>query len=215
MILFLNSDSRVKGRRFYSFVVLLKTQNFSEVSICAAIDTLPILGGLIDRESTNRRLLTRHVSSKLNGNCPSTCPIAGCPTPQLSTHNHLTLWCHPLPTQASREMGDCKPVIVSRLHTAVVNVWPPRNDTGWNRCLKKIIHGVNNLRWQTSSVRCWEMFSSMLRSFHMMTSSNGNNFRVTSFLCGQFTGHRWISRTKTSDAELYYFLSSVPEPTVE
>ena len=30
----------------------------------------------------------------------------------------------------------------------------------------------------------------------MMTSSNGNIFRVTGHLCGEFTGHRWIPRTK-------------------
>ena len=36
----------------------------------------------------------------------------------------------------------------------------------------------------------------------MMTSSNGNIFRVTGLLCGEFTGDRWIPRTKGSDAEL-------------
>ena len=41
---------------------------------------------------------------------------------------------------------------------------------------------------------------------HMMTSSNGNIFLVTGHLCGEFTGHRWIPRTKASDAELWYFL---------
>ena len=40
---------------------------------------------------------------------------------------------------------------------------------------------------------------------YMMTSSNGNFFRVTGFLCGEFTGHRWIPRTKASDAELWCF----------
>ena len=39
----------------------------------------------------------------------------------------------------------------------------------------------------------------------MMTSSNENSFRVTGHLCGEFTAHRLISRTKTSDAELRYF----------
>ena len=39
----------------------------------------------------------------------------------------------------------------------------------------------------------------------MMTSSNGNIFRVTGPLCGVFTGHRWIPRTKASDAELWCF----------
>ena len=40
----------------------------------------------------------------------------------------------------------------------------------------------------------------------MMTSSNGNIFRVTDHLCGEFTGRRWIIRTRASDAELWYFL---------
>ena len=40
----------------------------------------------------------------------------------------------------------------------------------------------------------------------MMTSSNGNIFRVTGHLCGEFTGPRWIPRTKASDAELWFFL---------
>ena len=39
-----------------------------------------------------------------------------------------------------------------------------------------------------------------------MTSSNGNIFRVTGHLCGEFTGPRWIPRTKASDAELWCFL---------
>ena len=39
----------------------------------------------------------------------------------------------------------------------------------------------------------------------MMTSSNGNIFRVTGHLCGEFTGHQWIPLTKTSDAELWCF----------
>ena len=45
----------------------------------------------------------------------------------------------------------------------------------------------------------------------MMTSSNGNIFRVTGLLCGEFTGPRWILRTKASDAELWCFLWSAPE----
>ena len=38
----------------------------------------------------------------------------------------------------------------------------------------------------------------------IMTSSNGNIFRVTGNLCGEFTGHR----KKADDAELWYFLWS-------
>ena len=42
-----------------------------------------------------------------------------------------------------------------------------------------------------------------------------NNFRVTGPLWEEFTGHRWIPRTKACDAELWYFLCSAPEQTVE
>ena len=42
----------------------------------------------------------------------------------------------------------------------------------------------------------------------LMTSSNGNIFRVTSFLCGEFTGHRWIPLTKATGAKLLCFLWS-------
>ena len=45
---------------------------------------------------------------------------------------------------------------------------------------------------------------------YMMTPSNGNLFRVTGLLCGEFTGHWWIPRTKTSGAELWCFLWSAP-----
>ena len=47
-----------------------------------------------------------------------------------------------------------------------------------------------------------------------MTPSNGNIFRVTDLLCGEFTG-RWIPRTKASDAELWCFLWSAPGLTIE
>ena len=51
--------------------------------------------------------------------------------------------------------------------------------------------------------------------FTIMTSGNGNMFRVTGPLCGEFSGHRWIPRTKASDAELWCFLWSAPELTVD
>ena len=41
--------------------------------------------------------------------------------------------------------------------------------------------------------------------YDMMTSSNGNIFRVIGLLCGEFTGHRWIPCTKASDAGLWRF----------
>ena len=49
----------------------------------------------------------------------------------------------------------------------------------------------------------------------MMTSSDGNIFRVTGPLCEEFTDHRWIPLTKACNAELWYFLWFAPEQTVE
>ena len=49
-----------------------------------------------------------------------------------------------------------------------------------------------------------------LQCFLMMTSSNGNIFHVTGHLCGEFTCHRWISHTKASDAELWFFFDLRP-----
>ena len=53
--------------------------------------------------------------------------------------------------------------------------------------------------WICCALFCW------ITGSVMMTSSNGNIFRVTGHLCGEFTGHRWIPRTKASDAELWCF----------
>ena len=49
------------------------------------------------------------------------------------------------------------------------------------------------------------------RIVDMMTSSIGNIFRITGHLFGEFTGPRWIPRTKASDDELWCFLSSASE----
>ena len=46
--------------------------------------------------------------------------------------------------------------------------------------------------------------------FYMITTSSRNIFRVTGHLCGEFTGGRWIPRTKASDAALWCILWSAP-----
>ena len=46
---------------------------------------------------------------------------------------------------------------------------------------------------------------------HQMETFSG----LPAFCAGEFTGHRWIPRTKASDTELWYFLWSAPEPTFE
>ena len=52
-------------------------------------------------------------------------------------------------------------------------------------------------------------------SWNIITLSKEDIFRVTGPLCGEFTGHRWISHTKASNAEFWCFLWSAPEQTFE
>ena len=58
----------------------------------------------------------------------------------------------------------------------------------------------------TLTPQCWwgpGIIAPAVAARCMMTSSNGKFFRFTGPLCGEFTGHRWIPRTKASDAELW------------
>ena len=62
---------------------------------------------------------------------------------------------------------------------------------------------------------CPSLDTGLCHPGYMMTSSNGNIFRVTGPLRGEFTGDRWIPRTKASiprtkasNAELSWFLGS-------
>ena len=60
-----------------------------------------------------------------------------------------------------------------------------------------------------------DMQEESVRSSPMMTSSNGHIFGVTGPLRGESIGHWWISLTKASEAEIWCFLWSAPEQTVE
>ena len=57
---------------------------------------------------------------------------------------------------------------------------------------------------------CMHLFYETIPCVDMMTSSNGNIFRVTGHLCGEFTGPRWIPRTKASDVEFDAFFDMHP-----
>ena len=48
-------------------------------------------------------------------------------------------------------------------------------------------------------------------SWCIMTSSNGNNFRLTGPLWGESTGPRWIPLTKASGEEFWCFLCSASD----
>ena len=88
----------------------------------------------------------------------------------------------------------------NRRHVRVLTkyLYPRSLNYFWDRRVKQLRH------WNHSSL-----------SNPMMTSPNGNIFRVTGHLCGEFTGPRWIPHTKASDAELWCFLWSASEYTVE
>ena len=51
-------------------------------------------------------------------------------------------------------------------------------------------------------IEAWAKWETL---YTMITLSNGNIFRVTSPLCGEISGPRWIPCKKASDAELWCF----------
>ena len=65
----------------------------------------------------------------------------------------------------------------------------------WRRCLDGSSR-LNCKAWHGLTMYTW---------WNMITSSNGNIFRVTGHLCGEFTSHRWIPHTKAGDAEFWCF----------
>ena len=89
----------------------------------------------------------------------------------------------------------------------------------WDICWIVYLFGEDNHNylsgelWSNLLLQFIAWYSEVLAlTYHcMMTSSNGNIFRVTGHLCGEFTGPRWIPRTKASDAELLCFLWSASE----
>ena len=84
------------------------------------------------------------------------------------------------------------------------------NSTSFMDIYLEATFSILNFRTQWSSSRfSWKC------ELSMMTSPNGNIFRVTGPVWGEFAGHRWIPLTKAGDAELWCFLWSAPEQTVE
>ena len=60
----------------------------------------------------------------------------------------------------------------------------------------------------------WKRMRGRQSKWDIVTSSNGNTFRVTGPLPEESTGHRQIPLTRARDAELY-FLWSAPERMIE
>ena len=58
---------------------------------------------------------------------------------------------------------------------------------------------------------CWHWAQSHMHSAGHDDVIKWKHFRVTGHLCGEFTSHRWILRTKACDAELWGILWSAPD----
>ena len=78
-------------------------------------------------------------------------------------------------------------------------------------CIIKHVQSFVNCDHHTQICRLYAGFMQLLtllgKQFtdFVVTSSNGNIFRITGPLWVEFTGHRWIPPTKASDAELDVF----------
>ena len=94
-----------------------------------------------------------------------------------------------------------------------IHRWPVNSTHKWPVRRKMLPFDVVIMKYCGYPMNCMipPIFARGRENVIMMTSSNGNIFRVTDRLCGEFTGHRWIPRTKASDAELWCFLSCAIE----
>ena len=90
--------------------------------------------------------------------------------------------------------------------TMTMTIWRPRSGV-W---IYQIVTGVTSVVG-VPSTHLIGTGVCIVDRYYMMTSSNGNIFRVTGHLCGEFTGPCWIPHTKASEAELWCFLWSAPE----
>ena len=87
----------------------------------------------------------------------------------------------------------------------------PNIENGW-RDWVRFASPDSNVSWANVGLMwgwhywCWA---------NMMTSSNGDIFRITGHLYGVFTIPRWIPHTKASDTELWCFLWSASEWMVQ
>ena len=103
------------------------------------------------------------------------------------------------------------PTLLQGIHVAcrlsVVIVWDNQCQL-LNTCITIPRFICKEMYLKMSAAKCRPFCWATIVLSLMMTSSNGNIFRVTGPLCGEFNGQRWIPRTKASDAKLWCFLWS-------
>ena len=91
------------------------------------------------------------------------------------------------------------------VHWLCVHRHHPTKDLCWKNRLFIILY-----QWCKYFSFAWKMHFWWKYWTVMVTSPNGNIFRVTGPLSREFIGHRWISLTKSSEAELWCFLWCAP-----
>ena len=104
-------------------------------------------------------------------------------------------------------------ITVSSIHDLVINygiyrtyrIVLKKHDVLFSHSVAAL--GAFSIVWSLRWLAMWKVWWWT----NMMTSSNGNIFRVTGPLCKEFTGHQCIPHTKASDMELWCFLSTVRE----
>ena len=79
--------------------------------------------------------------------------------------------------------------------------------TEWQIWAWKIVPPL--FKWHALLAYCHHSMKLSQKFVSMMTSSNGNIFRVTGPLSKEFTGNRWIPITKARDAELALMFSLI------
>ena len=112
-----------------------------------------------------------------------------------------------------------------RAHYDVTVMFPSKSDTWgvfvvgtrYSTCYYLYVATQSSPNVISTTMRWFRIILNILLTIYlgcdtmaMMTSSNGTVFRVTGYLSGEFTGHRWNPRTMVSGAELWCFLWSAP-----
>ena len=114
-------------------------------------------------------------------------------------------------------------LIISKNHECLFKSYPQSIYVAIGPCMGSILPreisqtSSGNRTWISNyiHVKQWGIVAYPCLHSDMMTSLNRNIFSVTGPLCGEITGCRWIPLTKASDAQLWCFLWSAPEQTVE
>ena len=111
------------------------------------------------------------------------------------------------------------PVLLTSLNMSgsrfrkLIMFWMWRHHDAWHNGLI-LMTASNANSWPDVAnhvTRLWQAgkYGKFLTADHgMMTSSNGNIFRITGHLCGEFTGHRWIltQRPVTRSFDVFFRL---------